>query len=78
MIYLSAIVTFCRLLLTFANSLDPDPDLDPNRMTLIAFLKEKRCEKDIFFKKKVSDMEEIPNMQSCMLTVGTCTVSTLS
>ena len=39
---------FCRLLITFANSLDPDkdrqnngPDLDPKRFdTLIVFLKE--------------------------------------
>ena len=37
---------FCPLLITFANSLDPDqdrhnvdPDLDPNRLTLIVFLK---------------------------------------
>ena len=38
---------FCRLLITFTNSLVPDqdrqnvvPDLDPNRLTLIVFLKE--------------------------------------
>ena len=38
---------FCRLLITFANSLDPDqdrqkvsPDLDPNSLTLLAFLKD--------------------------------------
>ena len=44
---------FCRLLMNFANSLDPDqdpqnvgPDLDPNCFTLIVFLKE--------FLKKVS------------------------
>ena len=36
-----ALGDFCRLLITFANSLDPDqdrqnvdPDLDPNRLTL--------------------------------------------
>ena len=36
---------FCRLLITFANGLDPDqdrqnvgPDLVPNRLTLIVFL----------------------------------------
>ena len=44
---------FCRLLITFANSLDPDqarqnvgPDLDPNFLTLMIFLK------IIFLKKK--------------------------
>ena len=38
---------FCHLLITFANSLDPDQDgqnvgsdLDPNRLTLMLFLKE--------------------------------------
>ena len=38
---------FCRLLITFTNSLNPDqdrqnvgPDLDPNCLTLILFLKE--------------------------------------
>ena len=38
---------FCHLLITFANSLDPDqdgssvgPDLGPNRLTLIVILKE--------------------------------------
>ena len=39
--YLEQSLPFCRLLITFANSLDPDqdqqnvgPDLDPNRLTL--------------------------------------------
>ena len=38
---------WCRLLITFANSLDPGqarqnvgPDLDPNCLTLMVFLKE--------------------------------------
>ena len=41
------LVVTCRLLITFLNSLDPDqarlifgPDLDPNHLTLIVFLKE--------------------------------------
>ena len=48
----STSVDFCRLLVTFANSLDPDqarqnvqPDLDPN--CLMVFLK------DFFFKKLI-------------------------
>ena len=31
---------FCRLLIAFANSLDPDQDLDRNCLTLIVFLKD--------------------------------------
>ena len=50
-------VSFCRLLTTFANSLDPDlnqsnvgPDLDPNPFdTLIVFLE------DFFFNLKSAD-----------------------
>ena len=50
---LSPLVVTCRLLITFANSLDPDqarqnvrPDLDPNYLTLMVFLK-------IFLKKLI-------------------------
>ena len=55
----------------FANSLDPDqakhcvgPDLDPNHLTLIVFLKE-ICEKSIL-KKWADDqniMKKLPSMQ---------------
>ena len=48
---LNSLPTECHLLITFANSLDPDqarhsvgPDLSPNCLTLMVFLKE-------FFKK---------------------------
>ena len=61
----------CRLLITFANSLDPDqarqnvrPDLDPNCLTLMVFLKE-------FFEKVILKKNpqptkkhvKLPNMQ---------------
>ena len=59
----------CRLLITFANSLDPDqaqqnvgPDLDPNCFdTLMVFLKG-FCEK-VNFKTKSTDDKE-----SCKIT----------
>ena len=48
-------VLSCRLLITFANSLDPNqaqrfvgPDLDPNCLTLMVFLKD-------IFEKKIFD-----------------------
>ena len=54
-------ISKCRLLITFANSLDPDlalqnvqPDLDPICLTLIVFLKE-------FFEKV--DFEKISRQQ---------------
>ena len=50
-------VLSCRLLITFANSLDPNqaqqfvgPDLDPNCLTLMVFLK------DIFEKKNFDEL----------------------
>ena len=66
-----AVATFCPLLLTFANSFDPDqarhnlgPDLDPNCLTLIFFPKGYFGEKKM---KKVSrgqqNHEKLPNMQ---------------
>ena len=40
-LFIKLTISFCRLLITFANSLDPDqdrqnvgPDLDPSRLTL--------------------------------------------
>ena len=54
---------FFRLLITFANSLDPDqdrqnvgPDLDPNYLTLIVFPKE--IFEKIFFENKVSRQQQ--------------------
>ena len=51
-IYFLASVKFGHLLIAFANSLNPDqdqqkvgPDLDPNRLTLIVFLKNDYFEK---------------------------------
>ena len=47
---------FCRLLITFTNSLDPDqdrhvgPDLDPNRLALKVFQKRIFCKKLILKK----------------------------
>ena len=50
-------VLSCRLLITFANSLDPNqaqqfvgPDLDPNCLTLMVFLK------DIFEKENFDEL----------------------
>ena len=50
---------FCRLLITFANSLDPDqarqnvgPDLDPYCLTFMAFLKGKQFKKRVILNKK--------------------------
>ena len=64
---------FCHLLINFANSLDPGqeqqnvgPDLDLNRLRLIAFLKE--------FLKKVErhqqKHEKLPSMQKVKKTVS--------
>ena len=62
---------FCHLLLIFANSLDPDqaqqnvgPDLDPNCLTLIAFLKE-IFEKANFKKKSEEDKNTMKNYAAC-------------
>ena len=56
---------FCHLLITFANSLDPDqdrqnvgPDLDPNRLT------PSKCTCNLFFEKGNFKHEKIPSMQS--------------
>ena len=53
---------FCRLLINFANSLDPDqarqkvgPDLDPNGLTLMVFLKE-LLKKGVFGKNQQTTM----------------------
>ena len=63
---------YCGLLIIFSNSLDPDqdrqnvgPDLDPNCLTLIAFLKE-FFEKVRFEKKSTDDnksLKKLPSMQ---------------
>ena len=60
---LCLLVTFSCLLITFATSLDPDqdrqnvgPDLDPNHLTLIVFLKD-YLEKVNFEKKSRRQME---------------------
>ena len=64
---------FCRLLITFANSLDPGqdrqivgPDLDPNFNTLILFPKE-FFEKVIynFEKKSADDNKSLKNYPIC-------------
>ena len=58
---------FCRLLLIFANSFDPDqdrqdvgPDLDPNCLTLTVFLKDFFF-KDNFEKKSADDNKSMKN-----------------
>ena len=60
---------FCRLLITFTNSLNPDqdrqnvgPDLDPNCLTLILFLKET-------FERKVSRRQQKHAQFSCIQRV---------
>ena len=63
---------FYRLLISFANSLDPDqeqqyvgPDLDPNCLTQIVFMKE--FYEKVNFEKKASRQlkhEKLPSMQS--------------
>ena len=67
---------FCRLLITFANSLDPDqarqnvgPDLDPNCLTLMVFLKDffekkSKKKKNLDDKKKKKKKKKKRNMQS--------------
>ena len=57
---------FCRLLITFANSLDPDqyrqnisPDLNPNSLTLIVLLKE------LLFKKSAVDNKNMKIYPAC-------------
>ena len=62
---------FCHLLITFANSLDPDqdrqdvgPDLDSSCFTLIMFLKEFFGEK-LFYKKCVDDSKFMNNYAAC-------------
>ena len=59
---------FCRLLLTFANSLDPDqdqldigPDLDPNWLTSERIL----FEKANFEKKSADDNKSMKNYPAC-------------
>ena len=64
---------FCHLLINFVNSLDPDqedqnvgPDLDLNRLRLIAFLKE-------FLKnngRHQQKHEKLPGMQKIKKTVS--------
>ena len=66
---------FCRLLITFANSLDPDqarqnvePDLDPKSKlfdTLMVFLKD-------FFKKKLILKKRIHRRQKSMQNYPAC------
>ena len=60
----------CRLLITFANSLDPDqdkqnvdPDLDPNCLCRTLFLK--KFEKVNFEKKSADDKENMKNYPAC-------------
>ena len=60
------------LLITFANSLDPDqarqnvgPDLDPNCLTLMVFLKE-FFEKDDFEKKYQQMSKHMKNYPACI------------
>ena len=60
----------CRLLITFANSLDPDqdqqnigPDLDPNSLTLIVFMK------DFFKKKSADDNKSVKNYIKSMNSI---------
>ena len=62
---------FCHLLITFANSLDPDlvqqnvgSDLNPNSLTLIVFLKE-LFEKVNFEKKSAEDNNSMKNNPAC-------------
>ena len=65
----SLLAVTCRLLITFANSLDPDqdrqnvsPDLDPNCFTLIVFLE---YILKVNFERKSADYkhEKLPSMQ---------------
>ena len=66
--YFHARGNFCCLLITFANSLDPDqdqqqnvgPDLDRHSLTLIVCLKE-IFEKFILKKKSPDDMKSMNN-----------------
>ena len=62
---------FCCLLITFANSLDPDqdrlnvgPDLVPNGLTLIMVLKE-FFEKVNFQKKSADNNKGMKNYPAC-------------
>ena len=62
---------FCCLLITFANSLDPDqvrqnvgPDLDPNCLTLMVFLKE--FFEKINFEKNRQTTQKMQNYPACI------------
>ena len=69
-ISLSLLAVTCCLLITFANSLDPDqdrlnicPNLDPNHLTLIVILKEtfEKCN----FEKSADDNQGMRNYPAC-------------
>ena len=75
---LSLLAATCHLLITFANSLDPDqdrknvsPDLDPNRLTLIVFLKEFFL-KSKFWKKLADDNNSMKNDPACKRVKPVC------
>ena len=63
---------FCHLLITFANSLDPDqaqqivgPDLDPNRLILWWYSQKNFLKMFIFEKKKIRQKKNMQNYSAC-------------
>ena len=71
-------VSWCRLLMTFANSLDSDqarqnvgPELDPNCLTLMVFLKEFFRYVD-FEKKSADDKKSVKISQEAESTLIFC------